>query len=345
MIIVTRSSISEEELTQLLARIEEVGVTPHLSRGAHQAVIGCVGDVERLRGMPILTWPGVDAVLPVRKPYKLASREFRVEPSQFGVGPGGKVVVGGPGIAVIGGPCSVEGREMLDATAVAVKASGAVMLRGGAFKPRTSPYGFQGMGEEGLKLLAEVRERHGLPVVTEVMDTRQVELVAQYADVLQVGSRNMHNFPLLTEVGKTDKPVLLKRGFAATIKEFLLAAEYIMAQGNHRVILCIRGIRTYEDAVRNTFDVGVVPVLKHESHLPVFVDPSHAAGIYRYVAPLAFAGIAAGADGMIVEVHPDPPTACSDGEQSLTFASFDAMMAGARRFAEAAGRSLLTPLD
>ena len=241
-------------------------------------------------------------------------------------------------LAIIAGPCSVEGSEMLLETAQAVKESGATMLRGGAYKPRTSPYAFQGMGEAGLELLAATRRETGLPAVTEVMDTRQVEMVACYADVLQIGARNMQNFPLLAEVGRADKPVLLKRGLSATIKEFLMAAEYVMAAGNHRVILCERGIRTFETATRNTLDVGAIPVLKEETHLPVIVDPSHAGGRAALVPPLAFAAIAAGADGLIVEVHPRPEEAKSDGEQSLKLEEFAELMRRLAGFAEAAGR-------
>jgi 3-deoxy-7-phosphoheptulonate synthase len=261
------------------------------------------------------------------------------------VGNGASAVVGGPDLAVVAGPCSVEGRQMLFDTAHAVRAAGAGLLRGGAFKPRTSPYAFQGMGEAGLRLLSEVRAETGLPVVTEVMDTRQVELVAEHADMLQVGARNMQNFALLSEVGRVQRPVLLKRGLSATIKELLMSAEYIMAQGNREVILCERGIRTYETATRNTLDVAAIPVLKAETHLPVLVDPSHAGGRADLVAPLAFAAIAAGADGLMVEVHPNPEEALSDGDQSLTFDEFRLLMDRLRPFAAAAGRTLGTATE
>lgn len=250
------------------------------------------------------------------------------------------VAIGGRAITVIAGPCSVESYEMLSTTAAAVKASGATMLRGGAFKPRTSPYTFQGLGVDALEMLATVRAESGMPVVTEVIDTRLVDTVAMYADVLQVGARNMHNFALLSEVGRLRKPVLLKRGFAATVAELLMAAEHIMTQGNTDVILCERGIRTYETATRNTFDIAAIPVLKQETHLPVFVDPSHAAGRADLVAALSFAAIAAGADGLIIEVHPSPSTALSDAEQSLALGAFDELMKGLAPFAAAAGRSL-----
>lgn len=277
---------------------------------------------------------------PVMKPYKLAAREFVGEASRVRVGDGASAIVGGRELAIIAGPCSVEGRDMLQQTAQSVREAGAGMLRGGAFKPRTSPYAFQGLGKAALEMLAEVRAETGLPVVTEVMDTRQVEVVGEYADMLQIGARNMQNFSLLSEVGRIQRPVLLKRGLSATIKELLMAAEYIMAQGNRDVILCERGIRTYETATRNTLDVGAIPVLKRETHLPVIVDPSHAAGRADLVAPLAFAAVAAGADGLVIEVHPSPEKALSDGDQSLSFAAFDDLMRNLRPFAEAAGRTI-----
>src|SRR5690606_32857116 len=254
-----------------------------------------------------------------------------------------RATIGGPALAIIAGPCSVESRDMLMETADAVGAAGAALLRGGAFKPRTSPYAFQGIGAPGLELLAEARERTGLGVVAEVMDTRQVELVAEHADVLQVGARNMQNFSLLAEVGRARRPVLLKRGLSATIRELLMAAEYVMAHGNREVILCERGIRTFETATRNTLDVAAIPVLKSETHLPVIVDPSHAGGRAALVAPLAFAAVAAGADGLMIEVHPDPESALSDGDQSLTPAGFASLMVRLAPFAEAAGRTLAGP--
>ncbi len=336
MIIVTRSGVTEEELDHIRERIEAEGLRTHVSRGEHRTIVGCIGDEELLSNVPLLSLPGVEAVHPVLKPYKMASREFVVEPTRV---PLGQTEVGGSEMVVIAGPCSVEGLEMLRDTAKHVAAAGARALRGGAFKPRTSPYAFRGLGEEGLELLAKVRAETGLPVVTEVMDTRQVELVASYADVLQIGARNMQNFPLLTEVGRLRRPVLLKRGMSATIKDLLLAAEYVMSQGNMNVILCERGIRTFETATRNTFDVAAIPVLKRETHLPVIADPSHAGGLRHLVEPLSFAAIAAGADGLIIEVHPDPERATSDGDQSLTFAEFDALMRNVRPFVEAVGRT------
>ncbi|UCC23928.1 MAG: 3-deoxy-7-phosphoheptulonate synthase [Gemmatimonadales bacterium] len=337
MIIVTRKGVTDAEVDHIRERIESAGLRTHLSRGVERTIIGCVGDETLVRGLPLLSIPGVEAVHEVLKPYKLASREFSPDPTRI---PFGDTVIGGNELVVVAGPCSVESREMMSRTAVQVGAAGARGIRGGAFKPRSSPYAFRGLGAEGLQILRDIRSETGLPVVTEVMDTRQVEQVAGYADVLQVGARNMQNFNLLTEVGRTHRPVLLKRGLSATVKELLLAAEYVMSQGNPHVILCERGIRTFETATRNTFDLAAIPVLKRETHLPVFADPSHAAGRRPLVAPLAYAAVAAGADGLLVEVHPDPETAVSDGEQSLDFAEFDEFMNGLAGFCAAAGRTL-----
>lgn len=337
MILVTRRGITEEELDHIRERVESLGLRTHVSRGETLTVVGCIGDEERLQHVPLLSIPGVAAAHPVMKPYKLASREFAADPTTI---PLGGVEVGGRGVVVVAGPCSVEGADMLHETAARVRSAGAHGIRGGAFKPRSSPYSFQGMGEPGLELLVNVRETHGLPIVTEVMDTRQVEMVAGYADVLQIGTRNMQNFNLLTEVGRVQRPVLLKRGMSATIKDLLMSAEYIMQQGNSQVILCERGIRTFETITRNTFDLAAIPVLKKETHLPVIADPSHAGGRRDLVAALAFAAIAAGADGLLVEVHPDPESAWSDGDQSLDFGEFERMMGQLVPFAEAAGRTL-----
>jgi 3-deoxy-7-phosphoheptulonate synthase len=337
MIIVTRKNVTADELDHIRERIEALGLRTHISRGEHRTIIGCVGDEERLQGVPLLSIPGVEAVHPVLAPYKLASREFAAEPTRIALG---DVEIGGAEVVTIAGPCSVESREMLERTAVEIRSRGARALRGGAFKPRSSPYSFQGLGEEGLRILADVRSQTGLPIVTEVMDTRQVELVASYADVLQIGARNMQNFALLTEVGRLRRPVLLKRGMSATVEDLLLAAEYVMSQGNPNVVLCERGIRTFGTATRNTFDLAAIPVLKRATHLPVIADPSHAGGRRHLVAPLSYAAIAAGADGLIVEVHPDPETATSDGEQSLDFAEFQALMSSLRAFVHAAGRTI-----
>ena len=339
MIIVTRKGVTSEELDHIRERVEGLGLRTHVSRGEHRTIIGCVGDEERLQNVPLLSIPGVEAVHAVLAPYKLASRDFAADPTRIALG---NVEIGGPEIVTIAGPCSVESRDMLERTASEVRARGARALRGGAFKPRSSPYSFQGLGEEGLKILADVRAETGLPIVTEVMDTRQVDLVAAYADVLQIGARNMQNFALLTEVGRLRRPVLLKRGMSATVEDLLLAAEYVMSQGNPNVILCERGIRTFGTATRNTFDLAAIPVLKRATHLPVIADPSHAGGRRHLVAPLAFAAIAAGADGLIIEVHPDPETATSDGEQSLDFAEFESLMASLRPFVSAAGRTMAT---
>jgi len=338
MIIVTVPGISDDALSRLVEHVEAAGLRSHVSRGEHRTIVGCIGDEGLLSEHGLTQLEGVECVLPVLKPYKLASREFSVQSTAIRLGDAADTVIGGRDLVVIAGPCSVEGREMMHVTAQAVQRSGARLLRAGAFKPRSSPYAFQGMGEDGLEILAEVRAETGMPIVTEVMDTRQVELVASYADVLQIGARNMQNFPLLSEVGRTQRPVLLKRGLSATITELLMAAEYIMAQGNGDVILCERGIRTYETATRNTLDVAAIPVLKRETHLPVMVDPSHAGGRAYLVAPLAMAAVAAGADGLIVEVHPHPATAKSDGEQSLEPGAFAAMMQQVRAVAIAVGR-------
>ena len=339
MIIVTKKDVTPDELDHIRERIESLGLSTHVSRGEHRTVIGCVGDEAVLEHVALLSIPGVEDVHEVLKPYKLASKEFAAEPTEVAVG---DLAMGGKDIVVIAGPCSVEAGDMLSTTARHVHAAGGRALRGGAFKPRSSPYSFQGMGEDGLKMLSDVRGETGLPIVTEVMDTRQVDLVASYADVLQIGARNMQNFSLLTEVGRLRRPVLLKRGMSATLKDLLLAAEYVMSEGNSNVILCERGIRTFTTATRNTFDLAAIPVLKRETHLPVIADPSHAGGRRHLVAPLSYAAIAAGADGLIVEVHPDPETATSDGDQSLDFAEFDAFMDGLRPFVAAAGRGLAT---
>jgi 3-deoxy-7-phosphoheptulonate synthase len=337
MIIVTRMGVTDDEIDHIRERVESLGLRTHVSRGKSHTVIGCIGDEERLAHVPLLSMPGVKAVHPIMKPFKLAAREFAAGASRIALG---DVELGGESLVVVAGPCSVEGREMLLETATRVRAAGARALRGGAFKPRTSPYSFRGLESRALELLGEARATTGLPVVTEVMDTRQVEEVAGHADVLQVGARNMQNFALLTEVGRVHRPVLLKRGMSATIKDLLLAAEYVMKQGNMKVILCERGIRTFETATRNTFDLAAIPVLKRETHLPVVADPSHAGGIRELVAPLSFAAVAAGADGLVVEVHPDPAEALSDGEQSLTLGEFDDLMDRLGPFAEAAGRRI-----
>lgn len=338
MIIVTRANISEAELDHIRERIESAGLKTHLSRGERRTIVGCIGDETLIESIPLRSLPGVESVLPVLRPYKRASIDFAAARTIVNVGAGASF--GGETLAIIAGPCSVENRAMLSETAAAVKASGATMLRGGAFKPRSSPYSFQGLGREALELLAETRAETGLPVVTEVLDTRHVDLVAEYADMLQVGARNMQNFALLAELGRIQRPVLLKRGLSATITELLMAAEYIMAHGNSQVVLCERGIRTFETSTRNTLDISAIPVIKRESHLPVIVDPSHAGGDAGLVEPLSLAAIAAGADGLIVEVHPDPECALSDGDQSLMLPAFTSLMQRLSPIANAVGRKL-----
>lgn len=338
MIVVLRADAGPAELDAVRAWVEARGLRTHVSRGEQRTIVGCIGDEAQLDEGALRALPGVEEVVPVLRPYKLASKAFAATPTRIPLAEG--VVLGGAGIVVIAGPCAVEGRTMLLETADAVRAAGGAALRGGAFKPRTSPYAFQGLGREALALLAEARRRTGLPVVTEVLDPRHVEEVAAVADMLQIGTRNMQNYALLAEVGRVGRPVLLKRGMAATVREFLLAAEYVLAHGNPEVVLCERGIRTFETATRNTFDIAAIPVLKSETHLPVVVDPSHAAGRAEWVAPLAFAAVAAGADGLLIEVHPRPEEARSDGDQSLRLDEFRTLMDRLAAFAAAAGRTI-----
>ncbi len=338
MIIVMAPDATPEEIEKVENTIRELGYTPHAIVGVERKVIGAVGDERgKDRLQSIETMGGVESVFPILKPYKLASREVKSINSVIQVG---GVSIGGPAIAIIAGPCSVESKEQICTTAKLVKSSGASFLRGGAYKPRTSPYSFQGMEEDGLKLLAAAREVSGLPIVTEVMNPREIDLVAKYADVIQVGARNMQNFSLLKELGRVDKPILLKRGMMNTIKEFLMSAEYVLSEGNHQVILCERGIRTFETATRNTLDISCIPVLKKETHLPIIIDPSHATGHWDLVESMSRASIAAGADGLIIEVHPDPVKAFSDGPQSLKPEKFDRLMENLRPFAELMGRTL-----
>ena len=338
MIIVLRAGASDEEVEDVCRRIVAMGYAPHTIRGTLRTVVGAIGDdrgKERLRALESLEC--VEAVTPILQPYKLASREVRHDPTEVRVG---DVTIGGKTIVVMAGPCSVESRSQLLETAERVKAAGAHVLRGGAFKPRTSPYAFQGLEEEGLKLLAEARRESGLPVVTEVMTIDKVDAVAEHADILQIGARNIQNFPLLRRVGEAGKPVLLKRGMATSIQEWLLSAEYVLSRGNPNVILCERGIRTFETTTRFTLDLNAVPVVKRLSHLPIVVDPSHGTGHWEYVEAMAMAGVAAGADGLIIEVHPRPDEALSDGPQSLKPERFVALMARVRRVAQALDREL-----
>jgi len=338
MIIVMKTSATPDEIHHICEKVKELGLTPHVSRGVERTIIGVIGEEEKVRVQPFETYPGVDSVVPILRPYKLASRDFKPEATELEMKDG--VVVGGKKVVVMAGPCSVENRDMLFEVAKEVRSGGATFLRGGAFKPRTSPYSFQGLGEEGLKYLREVADQFGLLVVTEVMDTRTVELVSRYADMLQIGARNMQNFDLLKEAGISKKPVLLKRGLSATISELLLSAEYLLSKGNFKVVLCERGIRTFETATRNTVDINAIPVLKHETHLPVIVDPSHGTGKWEYVAPIARAAIAAGADGLMIEVHHKPEEALSDGAQSLLPKKFRQLMNEIRPIAQAVGREL-----
>ncbi|MEW6448112.1 MAG: 3-deoxy-7-phosphoheptulonate synthase [Bacillota bacterium] len=338
MIIVMAANATEEEIQGVIKRIETEGFKAHLSRGVERTIIGIIGDERRLKEVAIGVLPGVEEVIPILQPYKMASRSFRADRTLVRLD--NDIEIGGERIHVIAGPCAVESREQLLAAAEKVRAAGATMLRGGAFKPRTSPYSFQGLGEEGLKILAEARERYGLKIVTEVMDIRTLPIVAEYADIVQIGTRNMQNFDLLRELGRITKPVLLKRGLSATIEEWLMAAEYILTSGNFNVILCERGIRSFETYTRNTLDLSAVPVVKHLSHLPVVVDPSHGIGRWKFVAPMCRAAIAAGADGLLVEVHPNPAEALCDGAQSLTPENFAAMMEDLRKIAVVLGRKL-----
>jgi 3-deoxy-7-phosphoheptulonate synthase len=338
MIIVLRPDATQKQLNHLTAKIKKLGLKPWISKGVERTIVGVIGEEDVIRVQPLEAFPGVEKVLTILKPYKLASRDFKKSDSVIDVG--GAVKVGGKKIVVMAGPCSVENEKLLIDIAKNVKKAGATVLRGGAFKPRTSPYSFQGLGVKGLKMLAKARQETGLRIITELMDIRSLEDVVKYTDIIQIGARNMQNFDLLKEVGKTKKPVLLKRGMSNTIKEFLMSAEYILSEGNFNVILCERGIRTFEDATRFTLDVAAVPVVKSLSHLPIIVDPSHATGKWGLVSPCAKAAIAAGADGLIVEVHPKPEEAMSDGEQSLLPENFANMMKEVERVAEAVDREL-----
>ena len=338
MIIVLRPDATKQQLDHLVAKIKKLGLKPWISKGVERTIVGVIGEEDVIRARPLEAFPGVEKVLSILKPYKLASRDFNKEDSVIDIG--GGVKVGGKEIVVMAGPCSVENKNLLIDIAKKVKKAGATVLRGGAFKPRTSPYSFQGLGEKGLKFLAEAKKETGLRIVTELMDIRDTELVCKYDDIIQIGARNMQNFNLLREVGKTRKPVLLKRGMSNTIKEFLMSAEYILSEGNFNVILCERGIRTFEDATRFTLDISAIPVVKSLSHLPIIVDPSHATGRWGLVGAAAKAAIAAGSDGLIIEVHPNPEDAMSDGEQSLYPENFAKLMLELERVASAVGREL-----
>ena len=337
MIIVLKPESTEEDVNNIVERLEHVGLRAHISKGEERTIIGAIGDERVLKEIPLEVFHGVEQVIPILNPYKLVSREFQKKDTVIETK---GVKLGGGNFQVIAGPCSVEGQGMILEAATQVKAAGARILRGGAFKPRTSPYDFQGHGEDALKFLAQASAETGMPIVTELMDPRDIEVVCKYADIIQIGTRNMQNFRLLTEVGKTNKPVLLKRGLSASIKEWLMAAEYIASEGNRQIILCERGIRTFETATRNTLDISAIPIVKKETHLPIVVDPSHAAGKRHLVAPLAKAALAAGADGLMIEVHPTPETALCDGAQSLPPEDFARMMAELAPLAAALGKQI-----
>ncbi|MEO0184479.1 MAG: 3-deoxy-7-phosphoheptulonate synthase [candidate division WOR-3 bacterium] len=338
MIITMSAGVANDDIERVRKRVEELGYGTKIFLGEKKTVIHIIGVTHREKLIKAVeSLPGVENLIPILSPFKLASREFHPENTLVSIN--GKVI-GDKNIAVIAGPCAVESEAMMIDLACALKEAGAQFLRGGAYKPRSSPYSFQGLGEKGLEILARARDKTGLSIVTEVLSEIDVPLVYKYADVLQIGARNMQNFPLLKTVGRFNKPVLLKRGMSATIEEWLMSAEYVVSEGNQNVILCERGIRTFETYTRNTLDISAVPVVKRFSHLPIIVDPSHASGDWRYVKALAMAGIAAGADGIIVEVHPDPANALSDGKQSLKLEVFGELMQGIKRIAEATGRIL-----
>jgi 3-deoxy-7-phosphoheptulonate synthase len=337
MIIVLKPHPTPDVIAHVIERIEALGFTPHLSQGVSRTIIGVIGEEDKLQVEPLEAIPGVEKVVPILKPYKLASREFHGGDSVVDVK---GVRVGGGHLAMIAGPCAIEGEAVLNEIAEKVREAGANILRGGAFKPRTSPYSFQGLGEDGLKMLKAAGDRHGMPVVTEVMDPRQVEMVERYADLIQVGARNMQNFDLLKEVGKTRTPVLLKRGMSATVKDLLMSAEYVLAQGNRQVILCERGVRTFEDSTRNTLDLSIVPNVKGMSHLPIIVDPSHATGRPDLIPAMARASVAAGADGVHVEVHSCPEKALSDGPQALLPGQYARLLDDLRPLAELMGKTI-----
>lgn len=338
MIIVLRPDATQEQVDYIITRVKNLGLTPHVSKGVERTIIGVIGPEDVLRVTPLEVFPGVEKVLPVLAPYRLVSREFKSENSVINLGK--DVKIGGQKVIIMAGPCAIEHINILREIATNIKKLGVEVLRGGAFKPRTSPYSFQGLGQEGLEYLKQVGDELGMVTVTEVMDTRDVELVARYTDVLQIGARNMQNFNLLREVGATQKPILLKRGMSSTIKEWLMSAEYILSEGNFNVILCERGIRTFEDSTRNTLDISAIPVVKGLSHLPVIADPSHAAGKWGLVPALSKAAVAAGSDGLIVEVHTHPEEALSDGVQSLLPERFSALMQELKSLAKTVGRSI-----
>ncbi len=338
MIVVMDGKTSESHQQKITEKLNEMGYQVHTIKGERKIVLGVIGDAKTLSSIPFYTFDGVENVIPIEKPYKLASKEYKSSPTEIKVK---DVVIGGEEIVIMAGPCAVENEKQIFQTAQLVKDAGAKILRGGAFKPRSSPYSFQGLEEEGLKLLAQAREETGLLIVTEVMSASHIELVGQYTDIFQVGARNMQNFVLLKELGKAGKPVLLKRGMSATLEELLLSAEYILSQGNSQVILCERGIRTFENHTRNTLDLSAIPAIKTMSHLPVIVDPSHGTGRRELISPMSKAAIAAGADGLIIEVHPIPKESTSDGAQTIDFTHFKNLMTEIELVAKAVGRTLM----
>lgn len=337
MIIVMNQNATKEQINYVENKLAELGFSTHPIHGEVKTIIGAIGDKRLLNTYSISTMPGVENIVPIMRPYKLAGRELKQAPTIVEVG---NVKIGSDEIVVMAGPCAIESEAVYVDTAIKVKAAGAKILRGGAFKPRTSPYSFHGLEEDGLKIMAAAREETGLPIVTEVVDTRDVELVASYTDIIQIGARNMQNFRLLQECGASGKAILLKRGLSATIEEWLMAAEYIMAEGNEKIILCERGIRTFETATRNTIDLSAIPVVKELSHLPIIVDPSHASGTWKYVGALSKGAVATGADGLIIEVHSDPCTALCDGPQSLRPDKFQQLMNELTPIAQAVGRRI-----
>ena len=337
MIVVMQAKATAKQIGEVIRKIEELGFKPHLSKGEEKTIIGVVGNERKIEPTVFTVLSGVEAVIPILKPYKLASREFKSEDTLVSVN---GIKIGAAEIIVMAGPCAVESKEQVLKAAQAVKKSGAKILRGGAFKPRTSPYSFQGLGQKGLEILKAAKEKTGLSIVTEVLEPADVSLVSQYADILQIGARNMQNFALLEEVGKINKPVLLKRGMMSTVEELLLSAEYVLSNGNYNVILCERGIRTFEKYTRNTLDISAVALIKRLSHLPVIVDPSHATGDRNLIKPMSKAAIAGGADGLLIEVHPCPEEALCDGYQSLNPEGFEDLMQEVRKIALAVGRKM-----
>ena len=340
MILVLKSDATEDQIQHIIDHVESLGFGAHPSRGTYRTIIGLIGDETKLHETPLRALPGVANVIPIMQPYKLASSEAHPEPSVVNVA---GVQIGGGHLAMIAGPCAVESAERMDTIAAAIKSAGANILRGGAYKPRTSPYSYQGMGEDGLKVLREAGDKHDMPVVTEVTDPRNVDLIEQYTDMFQIGARNMQNFVLLSEVGRTHKPVLLKRGMSATVKDLMMSAEYVLSQGNPNVVLCERGIKGFDPSTRNVFDVAAVPNCKTLSHLPIIVDPSHATGRPELIGPCALAGVAAGADGVHIEVHDCPEEAMSDGPQALLPEQYTELMNQIRKLAELVGKSIPAP--